>query len=112
MHLNESIALGDWRLAFLDRDNLEKVTRGGRARGIALFEAKRTARSVCSSPSKTPTARWCGETKCRGAAEGDYKGSRRSRRARIRWSLENTKATTRVSLRMIGCAAAGESRMR
>src|SRR6185436_3693434 len=37
LRLSESIALGDWRLAFLDRDNLEKVTPGDVARVASLY---------------------------------------------------------------------------
>jgi zinc protease len=37
LRLSESIALGDWRLAFLDRDNVEKVTPADVARVAALY---------------------------------------------------------------------------
>ena len=37
LRLSESIALGDWRLAFIDRDNVEKVTPADVARVAALY---------------------------------------------------------------------------
>ena len=37
LRLSESIALGDWRLAFLNRDQLEKVTAADAARVAALY---------------------------------------------------------------------------
>jgi zinc protease len=37
LRLSESIALGDWRLAFLDRDRLEKVTPADVARVISAY---------------------------------------------------------------------------
>jgi zinc protease len=37
LRLSESIAMGDWRLAFLDRDRLEKVTPADVARVVATY---------------------------------------------------------------------------
>jgi zinc protease len=37
LRLSESIALGDWRLAFLDRDRLEKVTPADVARVVSAY---------------------------------------------------------------------------
>jgi zinc protease len=37
LRLSESIALGDWRLAFLDRDRLEKVTPADVARVASAY---------------------------------------------------------------------------
>ena len=45
LRLSESIALGDWRLAFLDRDHLEKVTPADVAR-VASFYLKPSNRTI------------------------------------------------------------------
>ena len=75
--------MGDWRLFFLHRDRIRKVTRGRRAaRGARRTSSRRTAPSACSSRRRSPIAPRCRRRPTSAALAQGLQGRRRRRRRR------------------------------
>ena len=83
--LSESIALGDWRLFFLQRDRWRAAHRRRRAaRRRSSTSSARTSRSGSSSPTPSPIARRTPPAVDVAAMVKDYKGDRAGGRRRSR----------------------------